>query len=441
MPQLSFTDRTVKQAKCLPASRTRAKGHNGHYLESAKAGELARTEFFDPGFQGLRLEVEPSGRRKFIFRYSFAGKLGKLTFGEYPGCTLAIAHDLWRDARAALARGENPADTFKAKRASVDPDDTITAFVHRFKKQRFVADAESEADREEGEAKAKRGKVAKSRKRKVGLSSQDYYERELDRFADKYGARHIAKVPMTDLDTFIEKQIDRGDAAQRTTWRVLRTFWNWAAPKAGIENPMADIAAPSQDGERDRFLTDDEIKVVWKAATDALNPPSALTRLLLLTGCRRNEIACLRRDQLKPDKIVFPGSLTKNGKPHEVPRTWLIDKVLAELPAKGEFVLTGTDEGHTGHTKSRDAIKTPDLDHWTFHDLRRTFASGLARLGIPREITERAINHKSGTSRDRLAALYQRHDYAAETAAAFETWTDHVAALVGEKASDKKAAA
>ena len=82
--------------------------------------------------------------------------------------------------------------------------------------------------------------------------------------------------------------------------------------------------------------------------------------------------------------------------------------------------------------QAREAIKTTGLDHWTYHDLRRSFASGMARLGVPIQVTELCLNHKSGVSNKPLVRIYQQHDYAAEVKAAFEKWSAHVAGLVGE---------
>jgi integrase len=67
------------------------------------------------------------------------------------------------------------------------------------------------------------------------------------------------------------------------------------------------------------------------------------------------------------------------------------------------------------------------IPHWTFHDLRRTCATGMARLGIPVRVTEAVLNHVSGTGGG-IVAVYQRHDYADEKRQALDAW----ARLVGE---------
>ncbi len=88
---------------------------------------------------------------------------------------------------------------------------------------------------------------------------------------------------------------------------------------------------------------------------------------------------------------------------------------------------------HSITPSARAAVKTPTLNHWTYFDLRRSFAPGLARLGVPLQVTELCLNHKSGVSNKPLVRIYQQHDYAAEVKAAFEKWSVHVEALIAAK--------
>ena len=66
---------------------------------------------------------------------------------------------------------------------------------------------------------------------------------------------------------------------------------------------------------------------------------------------------------------------------------------------------------------------------WSIHDLRRTVATGLQRLGVRLEVTEAVLNHISG-SRAGIAGVYQRHDWAVEKRAALDAWAAHVMAVV-----------
>lgn len=69
---------------------------------------------------------------------------------------------------------------------------------------------------------------------------------------------------------------------------------------------------------------------------------------------------------------------------------------------------------------------------WRFHDLRRTFASGLGRLGFPGEVIERSLNHVSGKFAG-VAGVYQRHGYIEEARAAQEAWGRWIGQLSAEK--------
>jgi integrase len=262
----------------------------------------------------------------------------------------------------------------------------------------------------------------------------DYVKVELKRITDALGNKHVGSVTQKDVQAIIDKAMARGPAARNTTWKVCRAFFAWVAARGDIpESPVAKIARPSKDRIRKRALDDAEIKVVWEAAEAAGGASGALVKLLLLSGCRRDEMCYLPHADIKADKIVFSASRTKNDEPHTVPITPMIRRVLNTLPKAGKIALTGADKGLGGHSQARDAIKTPGIDHWTYHDLRRSFASGLARLGVPIQVTELCLNHKSGVGGDPLVQIYQQHDYAKEVVAAFEKWSEHVESLVTEK--------
>jgi integrase len=368
--------------------------------------KAARYEIKDASRPGLRLVVQPSGAKSFVYRYTFGNEYRKLTLGAYPTMDLKAAITEYRKAADDLAAGNDPAIAFKKKRGSdVAADDTVTAYVATYKEQRLPKLAESTAT---------------------------YITTELARITDALGNKDIAKVMPNDCQKLIDAAIKRGPSAQRTTWKICKAFFAWAAGRASIDSPCANIGEPSKDNERKRWLKDDEIKVVWAAANAAVGAPGALVKLLLLTGCRRDEICYLRRAEVKADKLEFPESRTKNDEPHTVPITAAIRRVLDTLPKSREYVLTGADAGLGGHSKARAAIKTPGLAHWTYHDLRRSFASGMARLGVPIHVTELCLNHKSGISNKPLVRIYQQHDYEAEVKTAFEKWSAHVESLISD---------
>ena len=96
----------------------------------------------------------------------------------------------------------------------------------------------------------------------------------------------------------------------------------------------------------------------------------------------------------------------------------------------------------SGWSKSKSALDGAvagahgaSLAPWSVHDLRRTVATGLQRLGVRLEVTEAVLNHISG-SRAGIAGVYQRHDWAAEKRAALDAWAAYViAAAEGRSAT------
>jgi hypothetical protein len=72
---------------------------------------------------------------------------------------------------------------------------------------------------------------------------------------------------------------------------------------------------------------------------------------------------------------------------------------------------------------------------WTLHDIRRSVATGLQRLGVRLEVTEAVLNHVGG-SRAGIVGVYQRHEYAEEKRAALERWADHVDGLIHGRTSN-----
>jgi integrase len=221
--------------------------------------------------------------------------------------------------------------------------------------------------------------------------------------------------------------------------------------------------------KRERVLNDDEIGEVWRAAGKAASPYGIIIRLLILTGQRLGEVARMNWNEISDDLATWalPGERTKNGVPHVVPlsapardllRALLPEgdkeakRTLQDWHASGALVLPGgagtpfsgwskakarLDKGISDARVDAAGSRTPSpLVPWTVHDVRRSVATGLQRLGVRLEVTEAVLNHISG-SRGGVAGVYQRHDWAAEKRAALDAWAAHVTAVVeGQSASD-----
>ena len=189
---------------------------------------------------------------------------------------------------------------------------------------------------------------------------------------------------------------------------MFQIFMNWCVNNGYVEyNPIAGLKNQGRKGVRDRILDDDELKAVWNALPE--DRYGTYVKLLILTGQRRGEIPFIR---ISGDTAHIDGAHTKNRRSHSFPVG----------PLTKEYFEPVTWNGW-GKSKQRLEEKTGVVS-WTYHDLRRTFASTHARLGTPIHVIEKMLNHVSGTISG-VAAVYNRYSYLDEMREAclkYEDW-------------------
>jgi integrase len=185
-------------------------------------------------------------------------------------------------------------------------------------------------------------------------------------------------------------------------------------------------------------------------------------KLLLLTAQRRDEVGGARWPEIDLDKRLWtiPRERAKNDRAHEVHLSELALEILSELPkisrsrADGAgsepspyLFTTSGERPVSGFSKAKERLdghmlnllrvelgqagRDPDaaIEPWILHDLRRTAATGMARLNIAPHVVDRILNHVSGTIRG-VAAVYNRHAYLEERKSALEAWSRYVESLV-----------
>jgi integrase len=337
--------------------------------------QAKRFEIADVTMPGLYLVVQPSGVKSWAVRLRRDGKPAKITLrGRYPVLPLSMARI---QAQRTLQR---------AAIGAAD-DETLVDAVAEFELKHVA---------------------------KLRPSTQVYARRVLARALKAWPDRPLATITRRDVIALVDDAAQhRGPAAANTTWKVLGKFFRWCEGRDKIAlSPKRGVEKPHKETERDRVLTDAELVKVWTAS-------GHFVRLLLLTGCRRNEIAALSWPEVSADAINLPALRTKTGVAHRVPLTDLMKATLP--PKRGRYVMTGTDKPLSpGSLKPKVSIPP-----WTLHDLRRSFASGLGRLGVAPHVIERMLNHKVKG----VARIYNRHQYEDECAAAWRLWSDHIAKI------------
>ena len=368
--------------------------------------------------------------------------LRRLTIGNYPAIKPAQAR---REASAALERA----------RQGFDPSEE--------KRQRRLMPA-PEADTFEAAVKDYLVRVRRNMAPGTFKECKRVLERE---FVPAWRNRPLASITRGDVNRVIDGTTARGAEIQanRSLARA-HAFFNWAVERGRISaSPVTGMKPPTKEQARDRVLSDDELRWLWQACEVVEWPFGPLVKLLLLTAQRRDEVAGMERPELDLQKQTWtmPREKAKNNRAHEVQLSAAAIKVLKSVPRVGNglvFTMTGTTPvsgfsrvklridaemvkarrrslGLPEEDKQyRKAIGLPDekplpveVPRWTLHDLRRTAATGMARLGFPPHVVDKVLNHTSGTIRG-VAAVYNRFEYLEERRTALEAWGRYVATLV-----------
>jgi integrase len=408
------------------------------HVRALRAEETAR-DHWDTVQRGLIVRVLPSGRIEFAVRYRVEGRRRRLKLGAYPAVSLQEARIRARRAQSAVDDGEDPAGKRQAARAA--KTDTVAALVVDY--------------------------LAKHARKRKRSWAEDERVLTVD-VLPKWGERSVREITRRDVRALIEGIADRGAPIMANrTLEIVRKMLNFAVQHEWIDaNPASRIEKPGVEHQRERVLTDDEIRRLWhllsrqrtksdrpapgrrvvKRADDPACPISpalaAVQRIRLLTAQRGGEVVRMRWADVDLDAgwWVIPGSDTKNGRPHRVPLVERAVEIIRaqepEAPAKrGEFVFVGRGDARLDDRakKASAAIaRVLDVD-FRGHDLRRTAATRMAESGIPRDHIAKVLNHvEGGPSATRV---YDRYSYDAEKRTALETWGRSLTAILEQKST------
>jgi integrase len=410
-------------------------------VDKLKPPASGRIEIWDsqlPGF-GLRISAprprKPAGRVWQAF-YRVNGRMVRETLGKLEKIpNVADARELARRSMTKARAGENAADDRRRK----EEEERREAKVEEARKTNTLATvidrylAERPVDRSRRPMRAE-------------------YLAETARTLDKNVKQSaLGKRPLDEITGDDVKRLVRGiakDAPSQAnhTLSYLKAMFGWTVDEGLIEkNPATTVKMPAQKVERERVLSDEEIRPFW-CACDAIGWPfGPLAQLLLLTAQRRDELAHATRnefDLLAKQTWTLPGERTKNGRSHIVHLSALAIEILERLPCiaskRGWMFTTGLggDTPISGFGRGRERISAAmaaasgeEVAPFTLHDLRRTAATGMAALGIAPHVVDKILNHSSGKIAG-VAKIYNRFEYLPERKAALEAWARHVESLI-----------
>jgi integrase len=406
---MKLTDRTVEAALC-PAGRK-------------------DVLFFDGTLKGFGMRVTASGKRLFIFQYRIGTKVRRTSLGEWGNeLTTTQARKKAESLRGQVLDKRDPVIERKAAQTAVLAAEVQARTAAALAAYTVDALIEDWAIHH------------------LSARSASYQRRvptELRRALETWLAVPAEMVGRTEAVRALDKvKVNNGPVAANRLRAEARACWGWAVKRGTLTaNPWEAIPRPlPRETPRERTLSDAEVAVLYRAAGGLPEPWGVLVRLLVLTGQRRGEVAGMRWAELDLDagKWSLPGARTKNHHAHVVLLSAQAVELLRTVKRRkgAELVFEGprkTAVSGFGKVKGRidDVLaKAMDKTHgplvpWVLHDLRRTVATGLQRLGVRLEVTEAVLNHVSG-SRSGIVGVYQRHGWEREKAAAMAAWGSHV---------------
>lgn len=350
-------------------------------VRSLKPPEKGQKSYWDDTVSGFGVRISQGGTKSFVIMH---GKDRSLTtIGRYPILSLSEARGEAKRLLAEMTLGQR-------RPKSISPTDAKARFLDACatkNKPRTVAD----------------------------------YTRLLDRhFKPKH--HNLGEITRSDLLRSIQKLADT-PSEQHHAFVAIRTFFNWCVNQGLLEvSPLAGVKPPSTPRARERVLSIEELTAVWNATDDGTTYGS-IVRLLILTGQRKGEIAALEWEWIDTEQITLPSTLTKNKRSHTVPIGPMAQNIIKDVPQLDDcpYLFSASrrmSERTTvfnGWGKAKGELdKRSGVTGWTHHDLRRTYSTLMAQIGVSQIIVEKLLNHVSGGSQSPIARVYNVYEYLPE---------------------------
>jgi integrase len=398
MPSIKFTAAKIKFLEGIPGKQV---------------------DYFDKTLPGFFLRVSQDGKKSFGVMYRHGGRLRRMKLGTYPLLSLAKARNKAASALRNVELGHDPATEKQEDRHAMTFEQVALEYLEHHAKT----------------------------KKKSWEEDERVIKKDL---IPEFGKDHAKDITRRDVRTFLERKSAKAPIMANRIRALLRKIFNWAIIAEIVEsNPVYLVPAPGKERQRERVLTADEIKCIWDAIdTDRKNADDShlkvktlsagIMKLRLLTAQRGAEVMSMEWDELDTETgwWTIPGNKTKNGLSHRVPLTEPALAILREMKSVAEeddysqFVFPSP-KGDTHIRNPQKAIeriqKATKID-FVGHDFRRTAASMMTGMGIPRLTVKKILNH---VERE-ITAVYDRHSYDAEKREALEAWAKRLMKIVSE---------
>ena len=390
-------------------------------LDALKPPAQGRVDYWDadlPGF-GLRIAAlspkKPGNapRKTWTLMYRADGSQFRLSLGPYSALSLAEARQMAKDALREVAHGRNPAAQKKAARLAETVSDLADLYIE---------------------------KHARPNKR-TWRTDQQVVNRDIK---PVWGNRKVADIKRRDVIAWVDRLMERGRPIMANrTFEVARKMFGFAVARDLIEaSPFFGVAKPAPERQRERVLSEDEIRLVWGGIESEPPTLSEIMKLRLLTAQRGGEVASMRwRDiDFNTGWWTIPAGMNKSNRTHRVPLSPPVLAILAALqqsPVHPELVFPGKQRHRVPVLwRSGDRVRSVSGVDFVPHDLRRTAASHMAAMGIGRLTIGKILNHADPS----ITSVYDRHSYDGEKRAALDAWAARLEEIIGDRQEPRNVA-
>jgi integrase len=377
--------------------------------------------YFDDDLKGFGLRLRSDGgrlRRTWVAQYRVGSATRRLRIGDAETMNPDQARAKAKEELAKVALGHDPQGEKVAQR--LNAAHTLRSVVDDYL-------AMKKLELERGEYRASSYRVTG-----LYLTGKAYF-----------GPLHstaITEITLPDIATRLNAITrNSGTVTSGRARSALSSLFAWAMQNGLMgrdpRNPVIATKKPKDATPRDRVLSEAELAAIWRACKD--DDFGKIVKLLMLTGCRRDEIGGLRWNEIDLEKglLSLPGERVKNGHAHTLPLTPLALAIIGSVHRRIDRDFLFADRSNVGFTdwsgakRDLDDRLGDDVAQWRLNDLRRTVATQMGDLGVEPHIIEAVLNHHSG-HRSGVAGVYNRAKYVRQVATALALWADHVRSLI-----------
>jgi integrase len=374
---------------------------------------VRRKEIYDGKTKGLAIRLSETGRRTFVYRYRYGKSVKRYTIGTYPKMKLAAARkkvgeldDLLRDGIDPLAEKQKN----KNRPAPVTVESLSDLFIEKHLP-------------------------------KLKKSTREDYERRIKIIKSEVGSIPAKDLSRSDIISFLEDILEENEAPiQSNRLRaILSSMYSFGVNRGLVDyNPVQQVKPLASEQQRNRVYNDNEIKIIWSRFEMEIEPFRSILKMLLICGQRAGETRLTKWEHISDDYLWhIPSENTKANREQNIPLPELGVTVLNELKeitGDKDYVFASPREENEPISWLQNVSKRVrdncSVDDFRLHDLRRTVASNLARLGYDRTIIGKTLNHKGLAGDSMVTAVYDRYDYIDEKRVALQSWSDHLISTI-----------